>query len=117
MPESLKSPPPHPGTSALPQDVICPGAKNLFPGEGPHYLRLVFTAYWDGAPPSTEIFYITKHKFHLSLKGISMLEDEIMALMATYDTPAPLSVTYVTYCGVELDEDDVTTLGWRLISG
>jgi hypothetical protein len=101
----------------MPKDVICPGAKNLLPGEGPRYLRLVFTAYWDGMPPSTEIFYITMHRFHLSLAGIARLEDEIAAVMATQDTPPPLSVTYITYSGIELTDTDVENLGWRLITG
>jgi hypothetical protein len=57
------------------------------------------------------------HKFHLSLKGITQLEDEIMKVMAAHDSPPPMSLTYVTYCGIELDDEDVSNLGWRLING
>ena len=119
---SVLSPMPHPVDPSalvdLPHDVICPGAKNLFPSDGLRYLRLVFTAYWNGAAPSTEVFYLTMHRFHLSLTGIAAIEKEVLSVMQTQDASnPPISVTYVTYSGIELTDDDVSNLDWRVISG
>lgn len=88
------------------------------PAEGPPYFRLVFTAYWTDTSPSTEVFYARRHGIFFTYKGISALEDYAFQLLQAHATDSELDgVIYTGGVPIELDPDDVTAIGWRLVEG
>lgn len=100
-------------------DVICPGQRALFSNDGSsHYLRAVFTVYWQNAMPSTEVFYLHEHPFRLSITGITALQDEILAAIKVHATEmtAPIRAIYLGYEGIEMTPKDVADAGWRVLT-
>ena len=100
-------------------DAICPGQKALFNNDGSHhFLRIVCTVYWQNAMPSTEVFYLHEHPFVLSFSGIADLQDDILATMKKNAAggTTPIRAIYVGYEGVQMTPDDVTNVGWHLLS-
>jgi hypothetical protein len=96
--------------------VICPGQRNLMSGAGDHYLRAMFTVYWNGSNTSAEPFYLHQHPFQLSLTGITTLENEVFALLQQhYWINTPFSAVYLGYEGITMTPDEVTSVAWRLL--
>ncbi len=77
-------------------------------------LRVVFTAYWQDASPSSEVFFL-QNRSHVDLKCIAMLEQIVTTLLSTWSTTALVGVVYIGQNEIELSEDDINQIGWRMI--
>jgi hypothetical protein len=97
-------------------NVVCPGQKELMPGDSPFYLRATFTIYWDNAMPSTEEVYLHNRPPVLTLSGITAFQDEIVRLFAANSANTPIRAKYQNYSGIELTDEEVKDLGWRVLS-
>jgi hypothetical protein len=96
----------------------CPGSENLLAGHGHRYLRLLFTAYWPDSSPSSIDIYYTRKRVYLSYKGIQQLQQDVLYLIQTNITDKQcIDVVFQDYLVVELEEDDVEQLGWRVCDG
>jgi hypothetical protein len=84
---------------------------------GATYLRLAFTAYWSDSEPSAEIFYLQGLAIRLTLDSVAELEK--LALDAMVNHNGRERIIRVIYLGnslIEVAEDDLPTLGWRLLT-
>jgi hypothetical protein len=97
-------------------NIICPGQKELMPGDSPFYLRATFTVYWDNAMPSMEAVYLHNRPPVLTMSGISSLQDEVVKLLAANVGGNPERAIYVGYSGIEMTDQEVKDAGWRVLS-
>jgi hypothetical protein len=98
-------------------NIICPGQKELMPGDSPFYLRATFMVYWDNAMPSLEPVYLHNRPPVLTHSGITELQDEIVKLLASNVGGNPERAIYAGYSGIEMTDQEVKDAGWRVISG
>lgn len=101
------------------QSVICPGQQAMFEGQGAHYLRVVFMAYWADAMPSAEVFYITSSGYQIKLnpRSIAGLEGYITDVLHQHGNMRAQRMTYLGYSGVEMTREDLERASWRVVSG
>lgn len=96
--------------------AICPGQKELLPGDSPFYLRAIFTVYWQDAMPSTEPLYLHNRPPVLTLAGISALQDDIVRLLADNVGGTPQRAIYLGYSGIEMTDQEVADAAWRVLA-
>ena len=96
--------------------AICPGQKELLPGDSPFYLRATFTVYWENAMPSAEAIYLRNRPPVLTQAGITALQDEILKLLADNVGGSPMRAFYHGYGGIEMTAQEATDAGWRVLA-
>jgi hypothetical protein len=78
--------------------------------------RVVFTAYWTDASPSTEVFYFHNQALQLSVSTVSELQSELLTLMQTWHGSRIHSLVFITFTSIVMTADDVMEAGWHVIT-
>ena len=78
-------------------------------------LRVVFTAYWQNASPSAEVFYMDSSDRNFGLHRIKHLETDAAALLQGHSGNTLVGVVYVGHSTIELSHVDIQDIDWRFI--
>ncbi len=80
------------------------------------YLRLVFTTYWTGDPPSTELFYLALQPIQFNFSTIAAFEAQVVATLALISTDTPMRAIFIGYMQVDLSDDHVIAVGPHVLA-
>jgi hypothetical protein len=103
----------------LPKGATCPGQRALMeqaPEGYAHYLDLTYMVFFTNSEPDVRNLYITRRPIALTLAGKADLNN-LGSETFRAQWPNCLYAKYIGYEGIALSADDVTALGWQVITG